>query len=97
MLESPTQAFSCEICEIFKNTFFTEHMRWLRLALHKHPKVKRDNSSKISHENFTKKIIATKVIITLLDKGCRGGSRTAATSKVELFVITPSRQLHVQS
>ena len=24
------QVFSCEYCEIFKNTFFTEHLRWLR-------------------------------------------------------------------
>ena len=23
------QAFSCEFCEIAKNTFFTEHLRWL--------------------------------------------------------------------
>ena len=25
--EVPTQVFSCEICEIFKKTFFTEHLR----------------------------------------------------------------------
>ena len=25
------QVFSCEFCEIFKNTFFTEHLRWLFL------------------------------------------------------------------
>ena len=24
--ESPTQVFFCEICEIFKNTFFTGHL-----------------------------------------------------------------------
>ena len=24
-----TQVFSCEYCEIFKNTFFTEHLQWL--------------------------------------------------------------------
>ena len=24
---TPTQVFSCEICEIFKNTYFEEHMR----------------------------------------------------------------------
>ena len=24
--ETPTQVFSCEFCEIFKNTFFTEHL-----------------------------------------------------------------------
>ena len=24
--ESPTQVFSCEICEIIKNTFVTEHL-----------------------------------------------------------------------
>ena len=25
------QVFSCEYCEIFKNTFFVEHLRWLPL------------------------------------------------------------------
>ena len=25
--EAPTQVFSCEICEIFKNTYFEEHVR----------------------------------------------------------------------
>ena len=25
------QVFSCEFCEISKNTFFTEHLRWLLL------------------------------------------------------------------
>ena len=29
--ETPTQVFSYEICKIFKNTFFTEHLRWLLL------------------------------------------------------------------
>ena len=32
--ETPTQVFSCEFCEISKNTFFTEHLRWLLLLLH---------------------------------------------------------------
>ena len=26
--ETPAQAFSCEFCEAFKNTFFTEHLRF---------------------------------------------------------------------
>ena len=26
--ETPTQVFSCEFYEIFKNTFFTEHSGW---------------------------------------------------------------------
>ena len=26
--------FSCEICEIFKNIFFIEHLWWLLLVLH---------------------------------------------------------------
>ena len=26
--ETPTQVFSCEICEIFKNTYFEEHL-WM--------------------------------------------------------------------
>ena len=25
--ETPTQLFSCEYCEIFKNTYFEEHLR----------------------------------------------------------------------
>ena len=29
--EIPTQVFSCEICKTFKNTFFTEYIRWLLL------------------------------------------------------------------
>ena len=28
---TPTQAFFCKICEILKNTFFTERIRWLLL------------------------------------------------------------------
>ena len=31
--ETPTQVFSCEFCEIFKNIFFMEHLRWLLLNL----------------------------------------------------------------
>ena len=26
--ETPAQVFFCEFCEAFKNTFFTEHLRW---------------------------------------------------------------------
>ena len=29
--KNPAQVFSCEICEIFKSTFFTEHPQWLLL------------------------------------------------------------------
>ena len=29
--ETVAQVFSCELCEIFMNTFFTEHLRWLLL------------------------------------------------------------------
>ena len=29
--ETLAQVFSCEFCEISKNTFFTEHLRWLLL------------------------------------------------------------------
>ena len=25
--ETPTQVFSCKICEIFKNTYFEEHLQ----------------------------------------------------------------------
>ena len=31
--ETPTQVFSCEYCEIFKNSFFIEHLWWLLLDL----------------------------------------------------------------
>ena len=31
--EALTQVFSCELCEISKVTFFTEHIRWLPLLL----------------------------------------------------------------
>ena len=31
--ETPTQEFSCDICEIIKNTLFTEHPQWLHLQL----------------------------------------------------------------
>ena len=30
--ETLAQVFSCEFCEISKNTFFTEHFRWLLLS-----------------------------------------------------------------
>ena len=32
--ETLAQAFSCEFCEISKNTFFIEHLRWLLLYTH---------------------------------------------------------------
>ena len=31
--ETPTQVFFSEIYEIFKNIFFTEHLRWLLLYI----------------------------------------------------------------
>ena len=31
--ETPAQVFSCEICEIFKDNFFTEHLQWLFLLI----------------------------------------------------------------
>ena len=31
--KTPTQVFSCEYCEIFKNSFFMEHIWWLLLSL----------------------------------------------------------------
>ena len=30
--ETPTQVYSCEYYEIFKNSFFTEHVWWLLLG-----------------------------------------------------------------
>ena len=32
-LEAFSQLFSCKICKIFKNTFFTKHLRWLLLSI----------------------------------------------------------------
>ena len=32
LLNKVTQAFSCEFCEIFNSTCFTEHLRWLLLS-----------------------------------------------------------------
>ena len=32
--ETLAQVFSCELCEIFKNTFFTEHLSWLLQIIH---------------------------------------------------------------
>ena len=31
-VETLAQAFSCELCENFKNIFFIEHLRWLLLS-----------------------------------------------------------------
>ena len=31
--ETLAQLFSCKFCEIFKNTFSTEHLRWLLLQV----------------------------------------------------------------
>ena len=28
---APAQVFPCELCEIFKSTFYTKHLRWLLL------------------------------------------------------------------
>ena len=38
--ESLTQVLSCEFCRISKNTFFTEHLRWLLLSHYGHLIVK---------------------------------------------------------
>ena len=32
-LQTLTQVLSCEFCEVSKNTFFTEHLRWLLLNI----------------------------------------------------------------
>ena len=34
--EALAQGFSCEFCEIYKDTFFTEHLRWLLLKWFSH-------------------------------------------------------------
>ena len=49
--------FPCKICEIFKNTFFTEHLRWLLLKIIKlnvNKNIIRKNSSAEKHQNFLK-------------------------------------------
>ena len=35
--KKPAQVFFCEICEIFKSTFFTEHPQWLLLHFSQAP------------------------------------------------------------
>ena len=35
--ETPTQVFSCEICEIFKNAYFEEHLRTTVFTLSLNP------------------------------------------------------------
>ena len=37
-LETPTWVSACEYCEIFKNTFFIEHVYWLLLTITRLPK-----------------------------------------------------------
>ena len=32
-LKAPTQVFSCEYCEMFKNSFFIEHLQWLLFSI----------------------------------------------------------------
>ena len=39
--ETLTQVLSCEFCEIFKNNFFIEHLRWLLLLLKTFDKILR--------------------------------------------------------
>ena len=60
--ETPTQVFSGDYCEIFKNIFFTKHL-WTTASL--------------QYECFGPELYL----------GLRGGSGTAATSKMEHFVI----------
>ena len=37
--ETATQAFSCEICEIFRNTYFEEHLRTTASVIYNLPKM----------------------------------------------------------
>ena len=46
--ESQTQVFSFEFCEISKNTFFTEHFRWLLLT-----EAKRSMTFESSHQDIS--------------------------------------------
>ena len=53
--------FSCEICKIFKNTFFIKHLLW-RLCC---PLVVNFLKKKISEKNFFKKYMHVKMFIFL--------------------------------
>ena len=51
--ETPTQVFPCEYCEIFKNTYFEEHLRTAAFVL-------KDCQQGISHYYmFSKRISST--------------------------------------
>ena len=52
--ENPTEVFSCEFCEILKNTIFTEQLQWLLLvnASKYHPASQCNYSSYCYSEKF---------------------------------------------
>ena len=43
--------FSCEFCEISKNIFFTEHLRWLLLSLDSFDKLKPYDFERTASDN----------------------------------------------
>ena len=67
--------FSCEFCETFKNTFFTEHL-WMTV-----------DSELFQLFNPMMTISNVYMIILWTVAVARGASRTTATSKMERFVI----------
>ena len=54
--ESLAHVFSCEFCEITKNTFFTEHLRWLFLLLETPGYINRDVRNDIKKKMLSDKL-----------------------------------------
>ena len=54
--ESLAHVFSCKFCEITKNTFFTEHFRWLLLLLETPGYINRDVRNDIKKKMLSDKL-----------------------------------------
>ena len=64
--QTPTQVLSCEFCEIFNNTFLTEHLRWqltFQIFLRRYMNLPEISNAQIilnaEHKNRTKKFKET--------------------------------------
>ena len=84
--ETLAQEFSCEFCEICKNTFFTKHL-WTNASGTARRNKKKQGRGRLFHfwNGYCKKTLEAKKYT--MSKRARGGSRTAATSKMEHFLI----------
>ena len=49
---TPTLVFSCQFCEIFKNTFFIEHLQWLLLYMIHFPPYNNKKASSFKEKPF---------------------------------------------